>query len=101
MSRLSDVPNNVLYNPNTSLGELEPYVFVRKTDYGCFFEFWHVSEHEIFQLEEGQGKVIGRQEHGPWFILTIFRWRVIYYRKLEAESEIKRLQELKEILFDE
>ena len=101
MSRLSDVSKKVLYNPNTSLGAIEPYVFVRKNPGYTFIEYWHVSEHEMFRLEGGQGIIIGRQEFGPWFMLSVFRWAVVFVWIPATDKEIKRLQELKEILFDE
>ena len=100
MSRLSDVPKKVLYNPNTSLGEAEPYVFVHRTKGSIYTDYFHVSEHEIFQLEGGQGVIVGRQEYGPWFMLQIFRWSVVSLWQPKTDKELKRLKELKEYLFD-
>ena len=100
MSRLSDVPKKVLYNPNTSLGEAEPYVFMKKTDYSAFIEYWHVSEHEIFRLVDGCGYIVGRQEYGPFNILTIFNWSVFSNREPTWNWELKKVQDLKEWLFE-
>ena len=100
MSRLSDVPKKVLYNPNTSLGELEPYVFRRKIKDSCFTEYWHVSEQEIFRLEGGQGVIFGRQEYGPWFLLFVFNWVVYCVKPVEDKKDLKKLEELKELLFE-
>lgn len=85
----------ILYNPNTRLGDLQPYVLIHENRYSRFkILYFHVSEMELFKLEEGQARCLyGRQEWGPWCELRVWRYRVISFKILQDKEKIKELEE--------
>ena len=85
----------ILYNPNTRLGKLQPYVFIYENKYSRFKNlYFHVSDRELYKLEEGTAKkVYGRQEYGPWCEMRIFRYRVVWFSVIRDLEKIKELEE--------
>lgn len=99
MNRPKNLPIQILYNPNTRLGSKEPYVLTMSSKWrGRFPLYWHISDTELYRLEAGRGKLLGRQEWGPWHILVVYNYRVVgFYREL-SDYDKKRLKELEELL---
>ena len=90
-------PSRVGVDVKSKLGACEPFCFYasKKSSIKNKDVPYHVSYSQLNRLEGGKGEIYGRTEYGPFCLLRIYGFKIIYLRVL-PESEQKKIKHILE-----